>query len=35
MIEENVKGVRFKLVDAEVAKDQVHRGGGQIIPSAR
>lgn len=27
--------MRFKLVDAEVAKDQVHRGGGQIIPSAR
>ncbi|OEH79683.1 u5 small nuclear protein [Cyclospora cayetanensis] len=35
LIEENVKGVRFKLVDAEIAKDPVHRGGGQIIPSAR
>ncbi|KAL8273308.1 hypothetical protein Esti_002809 [Eimeria stiedai] len=35
LIEENVKAVRFKLVDAEVAKEPIHRGGGQIIPSAR
>ena len=35
LIEENIKNVRFKLLDAEIAKDPVNRGGGQIIPSAR
>jgi len=33
--EENVRGVRFNLLDVTLHADAIHRGGGQIIPTAR
>ncbi|KAM6035120.1 LOW QUALITY PROTEIN: elongation factor 2-like [Theristicus caerulescens] len=33
--EENTRGVRFDIHDATLHADAVHRGGGQIIPTAR
>ncbi|KAJ7502623.1 P-loop containing nucleoside triphosphate hydrolase protein [Mycena galericulata] len=33
--EENMRGVRFNLLDAVLHSDSIHRGGGQIIPAAR
>lgn len=35
MAEENVRGVRFNLYDVTLHADAIHRGGGQIIPTAR
>lgn len=35
LCEEAVRGVRFRLIDATIASDAVHRGAGQIIPTAR
>jgi elongation factor 2 len=35
MSEENVRGVRFNLYDVALHADAIHRGGGQIIPTAR
>jgi elongation factor 2 len=35
LCEENLRGVRFNLVDVQLHADAVHRGGGQIIPTAR
>ena len=35
MSEENVRGVRFNLIDVTLHADAIHRGGGQIIPTAR
>lgn len=35
MSEENVRGVRFNLHDVTLHADAIHRGGGQIIPTAR
>jgi len=35
MAEENVRGVRFNLLDVTLHADAIHRGGGQIIPTAR
>jgi len=35
MSEENVRGVRFNLYDVTLHADAIHRGGGQIIPTAR
>ncbi len=35
MAEENVYGVRFNLNDVTLHADAVHRGSGQIIPTAR
>jgi len=35
MSEENVRGVRFNLLDVTLHADAIHRGGGQIIPTAR
>jgi len=32
---EPMRGVRFNLVDALLHADTIHRGGGQIIPTAR
>jgi len=32
---ENMRGVRFNLMDVTLHADAVHRGGGQIIPTAR
>ncbi|KAL0566532.1 translation elongation factor 2, partial [Marasmius crinis-equi] len=33
--EENVRGVRYNILDVVVHRDNVHRGGGQIIPTIR
>ena len=35
LAEENLRGVRFGIQDVELHNDSVHRGGGQIIPTAR
>jgi elongation factor 2 len=35
MCEENVRGVRFNIYDVTLHADAIHRGGGQIIPTAR
>ena len=32
---ESLRGVRFNIQDAELHNDAIHRGGGQIIPTAR
>jgi len=33
--EENLRGIKFNILDANLHSDSVHRGGGQIIPAAR
>ncbi|KAJ7762409.1 P-loop containing nucleoside triphosphate hydrolase protein [Mycena maculata] len=33
--EENMRGVRFNLLDVTLHTDAIHRGGGQIIPTCR
>ncbi|KAI0094191.1 P-loop containing nucleoside triphosphate hydrolase protein [Irpex rosettiformis] len=33
--EENVRGVRFNILDVTLHTDAIHRGGGQIIPVCR
>jgi len=35
LTQEAMRGVCFKLVDATLHPDAIHRGGGQIIPAAR
>lgn len=35
MCEENMRGVRFNIYDVTLHTDAIHRGGGQIIPTAR
>lgn len=35
LCEESVRGVRYNLFDVALHTDAVHRGGGQIIPTAR
>jgi elongation factor 2 len=35
LCEENMRGVRFKILDVVLHADAIHRGGGQIIPTAR
>jgi len=35
MSEENMRGIRFNLHDVTLHADAIHRGGGQIIPTAR
>ena len=30
-----IRNVKFKILDAVVAGEPIHRGGGQIIPTAR
>ncbi len=30
-----IRNVKFKILDAVIAPEAVHRGGGQIIPTAR
>jgi elongation factor 2 len=32
---ENMRGIRFKILDVVLHADAIHRGGGQIIPTAR
>jgi elongation factor 2 len=35
LAEENMRGIRFDVEDVTLHADAVHRGGGQIIPTAR
>jgi len=35
LCDENVRGVRFNIYDVTLHADAIHRGGGQIIPTAR
>ena len=35
MCDENMRGIRFNIHDVTLHTDAVHRGGGQIIPTAR
>jgi len=35
LCEEPIRGVKFKLLNASLAAESIHRGGGQIIPTAR
>jgi elongation factor 2 len=35
LAEENMRGIRFNIMDVTLHADAVHRGGGQIIPTAR
>jgi elongation factor 2 len=35
LCEENMRGIRFRLLDVTLHADAIHRGGGQIIPTAR
>jgi len=30
-----IRNVKFKILDASIAKESLYRGGGQIIPTAR
>jgi len=35
MCDEHMRGVRFNVKDATLHADAIHRGGGQVIPTAR
>jgi len=35
LCDENMRGIRFNVIDVTLHTDAVHRGGGQIIPTAR
>ncbi|OZJ04187.1 Elongation factor 2 [Bifiguratus adelaidae] len=35
LAEENMRGIRFNILDVTLHADAIHRGGGQIIPTAR
>merc|ERR1712154_288785 len=35
LCDENMRGVRFNIQDVTLHADAIHRGGGQIIPTAR
>lgn len=35
LCEEPIRNVKFKILDAVIAAEPIHRGGGQIIPTAR
>jgi len=35
LCEENMRGIRFRVLDVTLHADAIHRGGGQIIPTAR
>eukprot|EP00126_Sphaerothecum_destruens_P001570 Sdes_comp14985_c0_seq1m3720 len=35
LCDENMRGVRFNILDVTLHADAIHRGGGQIIPTAR
>merc|ERR1712134_211704 len=35
LCDENMRGVRFDVLDVTLHADAIHRGGGQIIPTAR
>ena len=35
MADENMRAIRFNIYDVALHTDAIHRGGGQIIPTAR
>ena len=35
LCDEPIRNVKFKIVDARIAPEPLHRGTGQIIPTAR
>lgn len=35
LCDEPMRNVKFKILDATVANEPIHRGGGQVIPTAR
>ncbi|RZF47169.1 hypothetical protein LSTR_LSTR004878 [Laodelphax striatellus] len=35
LCEEPIRNVKFKILDAVIAQEPLHRGGGQMIPTAR
>jgi elongation factor 2 len=35
LCDENMRGIRFNILDVTLHSDAIHRGGGQIIPTAR
>ncbi|KAK5972838.1 hypothetical protein GCK32_004542 [Trichostrongylus colubriformis] len=35
LCEEPIRNVKFKMLDAVIAKEPLYRGGGQVIPTAR
>jgi hypothetical protein len=35
LAEENMRAIRFNIYDVALHADAIHRGGGQIIPTAR
>lgn len=35
LCEEPIRNVKFKILDATISKEPLHRGGGQIIPTSR
>eukprot|EP01110_Echinostelium_bisporum_P011150 TRINITY_DN486_c0_g1_i1.p1 TRINITY_DN486_c0_g1~~TRINITY_DN486_c0_g1_i1.p1 ORF type:complete len:841 (-),score=493.33 TRINITY_DN486_c0_g1_i1:6-2528(-) len=35
LCEENMRGIRFNLIDVTLHADAIHRGGGQLIPTGR
>ena len=35
LCDENMRGCRFNIYDVTLHTDAIHRGGGQIIPTAR
>jgi len=35
MTEENMRSVRANILDVTLHADAIHRGGGQLIPTAR
>ena len=35
LCDEQMRNVKFKILDAAIAAEPLHRGGGQLIPTAR
>eukprot|EP00873_Tetraselmis_striata_P045198 jgi/Tetstr1/465462/TSEL_010146.t1 len=35
LCDEPIRNVKFKVLDASIASEPIHRGGGQVIPTAR
>lgn len=35
LCDEPIRNVKFKVLDASIATEPIHRGGGQVIPTAR
>jgi len=35
LCDENIRGVKYRLLDVALHADAIHRGGGQLIPTAR